>query len=589
VTKETRVAKLRLSDDLELPLEAVTETFAIIAKRRVGKSNAAVVMAEEMYDAGIPWAAIDPKGDWWGVRSSADGKHDGLSVVVFGGEHGDVPLEPSEAAGRYMADLLANERLTCVLDVSHFSKAEEIRFLLAFASRLLRVNKHPLHLFLEECDDYIPQNLASDETHLVRAFSRLIRHGGFKGIGSTLITQRAALVNKNVLSQTETMIVLRTTHPPDQEVVAKWIKGHPIAAELVASMQTLKPGDAWVVSPAFLELVQRTQFRRRRTFDSGATPKMGEARVEPTRLADVDLAVIKEAMQETIDKAKADDPKELKRRIAELEGQVADLEQRPAEPAEPEVVEFPVLRDDLVAELRSTIEQAQHLAGGVEAALGHWVNMEDRRLEASATKVAPTGSGASRGGKASRPESGVASAPVSPAARPPRPASPPRDGEVRLKAGAKRMVHSLALFHPRPLTRLQLSVLSDVKYGGTFSDYLRSIVDAGLALEDAGIVSATAAGVDFAAMAGYRVGAGVSTDEILAIYRPKLKAGARRMLDLLVGSHPDGYTRRELSELAEVSYGGTFTDYLRSLVRPGLAEERSGVVYAGETLYLGSR
>src|SRR3954447_21040619 len=113
-------SQLHISPDLALPLDAVTETFGILAKKGAGKSNAAVVMAEEMYDAGVPWVAVDPKGDWWGLRSSGDGKGPGLPIVVFGGRHGDVPLEPT--AGNLIADLVLAERLTCVLDVSEFSK-----------------------------------------------------------------------------------------------------------------------------------------------------------------------------------------------------------------------------------------------------------------------------------------------------------------------------------------------------------------------------------------------------------------------------------------------------------------------------------
>lgn len=50
---------LKISPELALPTDAVTQTFAILAIKRAGKSNAAVVMAEEMYDNGIPWVAID--------------------------------------------------------------------------------------------------------------------------------------------------------------------------------------------------------------------------------------------------------------------------------------------------------------------------------------------------------------------------------------------------------------------------------------------------------------------------------------------------------------------------------------------------
>lgn len=50
---------LHVAPDLALPLDAATETFGILGKKGSGKSNVAVVMAEEMHGAGIPWVAID--------------------------------------------------------------------------------------------------------------------------------------------------------------------------------------------------------------------------------------------------------------------------------------------------------------------------------------------------------------------------------------------------------------------------------------------------------------------------------------------------------------------------------------------------
>ena len=95
--------ELRISDTLALPLDAVTQTFGILAMRGAGKSNAAVVMAEEMHRNELPWVAVDPKGDWWGVRARADGT-EGLPVPIFGGHHGDVPLEPT--AGNVLAEMI---------------------------------------------------------------------------------------------------------------------------------------------------------------------------------------------------------------------------------------------------------------------------------------------------------------------------------------------------------------------------------------------------------------------------------------------------------------------------------------------------
>lgn len=44
---------LRLAPTLALPAEAVTQTFAILAKRGVGKSYLAAVMTEEMLKASL--------------------------------------------------------------------------------------------------------------------------------------------------------------------------------------------------------------------------------------------------------------------------------------------------------------------------------------------------------------------------------------------------------------------------------------------------------------------------------------------------------------------------------------------------------
>ena len=55
---------LTLGPGLVLPVEAVTETFAILAKRGAGKTYTAAVLVEEMMSAGLPVVIIDPVGVW---------------------------------------------------------------------------------------------------------------------------------------------------------------------------------------------------------------------------------------------------------------------------------------------------------------------------------------------------------------------------------------------------------------------------------------------------------------------------------------------------------------------------------------------
>lgn len=195
---------LRIAPDLALPIEAVTETFAILAKRGKGKTNTAVVMAEEMIGAGLPVIMIDPVGVWWGIRSSADGKGDGLPVVIFGGDHADVPLE--ETAGELIADVLVDRRQSAVIDLSTFSKAASRRFMANFIERLYHRNREALHVIIDEADAFAPQRSAPEGARLLGAMEDLVRRGRARGIGCTLITQRPAVLHKDVLTQAEVLV-----------------------------------------------------------------------------------------------------------------------------------------------------------------------------------------------------------------------------------------------------------------------------------------------------------------------------------------------------------------------------------------------
>jgi len=104
---------LHLAKNLKLPLDAVTQTFAIFGKRGSGKTNGATVLVEEMLRANLNVVVLDPVDAWWGLKSSFDGKSAGLPIYVFGGPHADLPLEST--AGTLIADLVVKERLPLVL------------------------------------------------------------------------------------------------------------------------------------------------------------------------------------------------------------------------------------------------------------------------------------------------------------------------------------------------------------------------------------------------------------------------------------------------------------------------------------------
>jgi len=130
------VTRLRIGrDGFTLPIELVTSTQAILARKRSGKSYTASVQAEELLRHKQQIATIDPTGAWWGLRSSAAGDGPGYPVVVFGGDHADAPLEPH--AGRMLATALVEHGFSAIFDVGLMVTEDQIRFTSDFASELL--------------------------------------------------------------------------------------------------------------------------------------------------------------------------------------------------------------------------------------------------------------------------------------------------------------------------------------------------------------------------------------------------------------------------------------------------------------------
>lgn len=565
---------LRVSTTLSLPVDSATGTFGILATKGSGKSNAAVVMAEEMYDAGVPWVAVDPKGDWYGVRSSGDGRGPGLPIVVFGGRHGDVPLEPG--AGPMLAELIVNELLTCVLDVSEFTKAETIRFLHDFGARLFRAaESDPLHLFLEEAHEYLPQRVESAQANMVGTWQRIVKQGRFKGLGCTLVSQRSASLNKDVLELVDTLIVLRTMGPRSREAIAAWVKDQDVDSKLMASLPTLKDGEAWVWSPGELKIMERIQFRRRRTFDSGATPKVGEKRRTPSTLADVDLAKIKDAMAETIERAKAEDPKELHKQITALRRELAARPTVEAQVVE-KVVEVPVVPTEVADALGALRGELYSLAGRVERAidLSTTANAAARESRANAREVArpaPARTPVTRADPVTRPAA--------------RDISRERaETEGDLSPYATVLLAALAERHPIPLTTRQWSVASDRSTTSSGWDpavrQLRTtncvqqrrdgdweITEKGLAV----------AGVD----PGLPPPSGAELIDWWCLRIPGPEQKALRVL----ASEPEPITQHELADLAGWSRTSSGPGAaVGTLVKLGLVERHGGLIYLDDTL-----
>jgi hypothetical protein len=305
-----------------IPAEALKESVAIVGRTGSGKSYAAKGAVETLLRDGGRVCIIDPTGVWYGLRSSADGLKPAFPVVVFGGDHADVAI--AETSGAPLAELLAGRNLPAIVDLSEFTMGARVRFATAFFEELYRSNRQPLTLVVDEADIFAPQRAMPDQTVMLSRMEQICRRGRVRGFRAWLITQRPAELHKSVLSQANTLIAMQLTAPQDRDAIGAWIEGQAdreSGKTVLASLPRLQKGEGYVWSPSH-DVLARVRFPRNETFDSGRTPEEGET---PPRLelADVDLAGITESMKAVEAEAAANDPKALRKRVAELERELA--------------------------------------------------------------------------------------------------------------------------------------------------------------------------------------------------------------------------------------------------------------------------
>lgn len=540
-----------------LPLELTTQSVAILAKRGVGKSYTSAVMVEELLDAGQVPVIIDPTGAHWGLKSMANAKTPGYKVVVFGGEHADLPLE--ETAGETIAAAIVEQRFPAIIDLSLMRKGQVRRFMTPFLETLYRLNRLPLMLVVDEADDICPQKCGPEEAQMVGAMEDVVKRGRKKGIGCTLITQRPADLAKQVLTQCEMLVAMRLVHPLDIRAVMEWVNVHAdreTAARMIESLPTLPIGTAWFWSPGWGDIFERVKIRARRTFDSGATPKPGQQKVEPSELAKIDIAALGEKIVNAAVKARWNEPEFLKGEIRKLKADLAKITEQTSFPTEP--VKVPILTDADRKQLDRLSGEINELQEAQSKAANHLQSVTDE-LMMLRTEIDDR---CRTSGVQLRTASMMASSELPPPTRPrgklevwaepgtkkffSLPVSKEykdRISAMSLPKGERAVLTACAQHADTGCTREQLTVLTGYKRSSRDA-YLQRLRERGLIETDSERITATAAGI---AALGTDFEPLPTGDALCQHWLARLPEGERNVLSLLVGEYPNAVPRDQIS------------------------------------------
>lgn len=610
--------KLRLSEDLTLPTDAVTATLVVYGGKGMGKTNLGSVLVEELTRCGLRWSWLDPLGVSWGLRHSADGAGRGIECLILGGPHGDIPIEPD--GGAAVADVVVEERVNVLIDFSRkpsgemWSVGERVRFVTAYALRLFQrqgelVNgrrREPLFQVLDEAARYVPQVIPSGAAELAKcvgAWEQLVEEGRNVGLGVGLLTQRSARMNKSVSELADAMFAFRTVGPNSLDAILDWLGTHVEKArikDLAEKVRSLERGRALVVSPGWLQFEGVIGVRMRSTFDSSATPKAGErARSARGEGAKPNLDAIRQRMSATIERQKATDPKELQRQVADLKRELAKAQSaKPvaaAAPAkQPKTREVNVLKPQLVKRLEALTAKMVNEAERHRAAmLLFWEHQDELNkallgaLQSVGTPPPPP--------VAMRPRPQLVPAP-------PRPVAPPRAPRAgngkdhgdraldNLTGPEQKILDELAGLaalgiHQPPKPQVSaLCSYANPRSGG-FSGPLGRLVAAGLvSYPSVGTMALTEAGAERASSDAPPL----NNAELQRRVLEKFSGPPARILDELIKAYPQALDKAELGQ--KLGYqnprSGGFSGPLGTLSRLGFVSYPSvGLVAATKLLF----
>lgn len=542
------------SEYLEILDSVLQQHSGIVGKTGSGKTVTAKSRVEYLLTKKRRVCAIDPTGAWWGLRSSADGKSDGFEIVIFGHEDGDrydVPI--NEHSGAKLAELIAKENLPAIIDVSDFpSEAAIKRFMTAFLDTLFRKNKRALHLVIDEADMFAPQSPMPDSKKLLNVMNNLVRRGRKKGLRVTMVTQRPAVLNKNVLSQVSSLTIMQLTIPHDRRAVEDWIKyqtGEGEGKNVLASLSKLPVGTGWLWAPEE-DFLKKIKFPMITTFDSSRTPDDDEEIPEPTSFASVDLSGLNEVL----------------------------AEEAPAKPVKGKIAKTPVvdverIRAAAFAEGHSEGHQTgwQDATNAANKAIAEWAKTPLVLIPPKVARPTP------RTTPAVSKANGRDPAPVT--------KSLPLDTSGERKLGPERRpLMTLVRHYPAKFTETEWRTLTGMRSkSGTWTKYKGLLNQAGYITKEDGRFMATSAGVT---AIGGSVERPQTSQETIEMWRAAI-GPARKFLDILTECYPVTMNKDDLVEATGMSLkSGTVTKYFGQLNGNNLIEKIDGSYRASPSLFM---
>jgi len=111
--------------------------------------------------------------------------------------------------------------------------------------------RHPVLLTFEEAHNYLPRRpLEGRKTFARNAVEKVAKEGRKYGVAAMIVSQRPNEISETVLSQCNTMLLMRMNNPDDQEYAARVVSDQ--FRSLINLLPSLRPGEGFIIGDSVL-------------------------------------------------------------------------------------------------------------------------------------------------------------------------------------------------------------------------------------------------------------------------------------------------------------------------------------------------
>ena len=585
---------MKINPGIQIELEKLIETRLLIqAQSGAGKSYLLRVILE-LTNKKIQQIIIDREGEYYTLRE----KHD---YILIGGE-GEIPVNLRHV--ETLCYKLLENKISAIIDLSETPHRLRNQYVKLFSEALLDAPKelrHPLMYVIDEAHLFCPEtgrrrgkkNVDSDSTD---AIIDVCSQGRKRGICTILATQRITKLNNDAIAEIGNRIFGRTTLDLDIERVGKELG---LKRSDYNILRELEAGEFYTFGPAISNTVKKFHAKKAQTTHPKSAGQLIEIPPLSTKAKNdlIKLGNISEEAEKEI-KTKED----MRKKITELEIEVA---KKPT-PEKVEVINPQLQKqyDDLLAVHDLTREEYDELYNEfkefVDSMGEHFknINTDHEQLKLSvggAFNYIPVMKEklvriTSIKEKLKKDENAKVTIITKKKAQeyippPPTPKVPAgTDSDVKIKKGAEDMLGVLRSHYPKSLSKAQIGLFTGYKIsGGTFKSYLSILKTNGLIELDGNNYRITEQGMHYIGDNYAKLPKG--REELIAFWKPKLKAGAGDILQHIANNYPHEVTKDYLGDVSGFTVtGGTFKSYLSILKTAGLINVNGDMVSLSENM-----